>query len=209
MHRPNGSSHSNWIEGAKVLIVDSDIRSVHELALALRHQGYDTFEATSFAEAKRLWLSESPQVLVADVCLGQFNGLQLLMQAREDKPDVNAVITCAFADVVLEAEARRFGGVFLVKPLEPGQILAAIGAPSWQRAATAVMAFRPERRREDRRKTTNRHFVPDRRIQERRTDGGPNARRAEDRRQLVIPDYSPERRTGERRGRQDSFSTAK
>jgi two-component system, NtrC family, response regulator GlrR len=203
LHRLNGSSHGSWTEGAKVLIVDSDIRSVHGLALALRHEGYVTFEATSFADAKRLWLSESPQVLVADVCLGQFNGLQLLMQAREENPDLNAVITCAFADVVLEAEARRFGGVFLVKPLEPGQILAAIGAPLSRRAA-----FRPERRQEDRRKTTNGQVVPDRRIQERRTEGGLGARRAEDRRQLVIPDYSPERRTGERRGRQVSFSTA-
>ena len=208
LQRLSGPSHSSWTGGAKVLIVDSDTRSVHELAMALRHEGYVTFEATSFADAKRLWVSESPHVLVADICLGQFNGLQLLMQAREEKPDVNAVITCAFADVVLEAEARRFGGVFLVKPLEPRQILAAIGTPSARRPATKAMSFRPERRREERRKTANRHFAPDRRVQERRSNGALNARRAEDRRQLVIPNYFPERRNGERRGSQDSFSTA-
>lgn len=178
MDRGSNLSRSSRAEGAKVLIVDSDTRSVHELASALRHEGYVAFEATSFAEGKRLWASESPHVLVADVCLGQFNGLQLLMQAREENPDLNAVITCAFADVVLEAEARRFGGIFLVKPLEPRQILAAIGAPSRNGPAAAQAAPSP--------------FAN---------------RRGEDRRRLLVLNFSPERRTSERRAHSNSMST--
>lgn len=206
MHRQSKPSES-LTDGEKVLIVDSDIRSVHELAQALRQEGYVTFEATSFADAKRLWLSESPRVLVADICLGQFNGLQLLMQAREEMPDINAVITCAFPDVVLEAEARRFGGVFLVKPLDPHQILAAIGAPASRRPA-GISSFTPDRRRGERRQAANPQFVPDRRVQDRRSDQVFDKRRAEDRRQVAIPNYSPERRLGDRRSNQISFSTA-
>lgn len=199
MYRANGISHRGWTEGAKVLIVDSDTRSVHELALALRTEGYVAFEATSFADAKRLWMSESPHVLVADVCLGQFNGLQLLMQAREENPELNAVITCAFADVVLEAEARRFGGVFLVKPLEPRQILAAIGMPRGAPVATRA-ASPPERREGDRRKVLNGEFAHDRRARERRSPPIYANHRGEDRRRLVTPNFSPDRRIAERRG---------
>jgi DNA-binding response OmpR family regulator len=199
LYRANGLSKNSWAEGAKVLIVDSDTRNVHELALALRMEGYVAFEATSFADAKRLWMSESPHVLVADVCLGQFNGLQLLMQAREENPDLNAVITCAFADVVLEAEARRFGGVFLVKPLEPRQILAAIGLPRGAPVTTQAASL-PERRERDRRKVMNGEFAHDRRARERRSSSTYANHRGEDRRRLVIPDFSPDRRIGERRG---------
>ena len=182
MDRGSHLSRSSRAEGAKVLIVDSDARSVHELASALRDEGYAAFEATSFAEAKRLWVSESPHVLVADVCQGQFNGLQLLMQAREEKPDLTAVITCAFADVVLEAEARRFGGIFLVKPLEPRQILAAIGASSRNGPAAAQAA------------PSSHHAFAN--------------LRGEDRRRLVILNFSPDRRTGDRRANSDGMSTA-
>lgn len=206
MCRANSLSENSWVEGAKVLIVDSDTRNVHEIARALRYEGFVAFEATSFADAKRLWVTESPHVLVADVCLGQFNGLQLLMQARDDRPDLSAIITCAFADVVLEAETRRFGGTFMVKPLEPRQILAAIGAPV--RQAIHAPAF-PDRRRDDRRKGTNQEFVHDRRVRERRTVNQSLNRRGDDRRQRVIVNFSPERRTGERRAnRQDGSPTA-
>lgn len=62
-------------------------------------------------------------MLIADVRLGQFNGLQLLLRVRADRPDLTAVITCAFEDKVLEAETQRFGGIFLVKPVSAEDVL--------------------------------------------------------------------------------------
>ena len=109
------------------LVVDTDTGSVRALASLLRGRGYSVLEATSFLDGRRLWDAEHPEVLVADIRLGAFNGLQLLIRAREDRPDLVAVITSPVPDTVLADEARRFGGTFFVKPVQPERMLEAIG----------------------------------------------------------------------------------
>ena len=146
-----------------VLVVDSDLRSVHTLASALRHEGFAVHEATSFAEGKRLWASKTPDVLVVDIRLGQFNGLQLLMRARTDRPDLVAIITCPFADVVLEAETQRFGGTFLTKPVEPWQIVQAVKNATTSNGADAPPTA-VERRHGERRQVICPDYTPDRRV---------------------------------------------
>ncbi len=157
-------------EANTVLVVDADPRSVQSIAGALRQDGYRVLEATSFAEGKSLWAAQSPDVLVVDIRLGQFNGLQLLMRARFDRPDVTAIITCPFADPVLEAETRRFGGIFLIKPLEPQQVLEAVRNAATQGPVPSPVTppLLLERRREERRQTITADFAPDRRTGHRR-----------------------------------------
>src|SRR5262245_17075482 len=77
----------------KILIVNSDPRNIHELAGALRSRGCTLFEATSYESGKRLWMTERPDVLIADVRLEQFNGLQLLLRAKAERPEIAAFIT--------------------------------------------------------------------------------------------------------------------
>lgn len=144
-----------------VLIVDVEPRSLYELSSAFRAAGYRTLGASSFAEAKRLLIAEQPQVLVADVRLGEFNGIQLLMIAREVRPGISAVITNAFVDSVLAEETRRLGGVFMVKPLDLRALLDA-GRNRPQLWAGS------NRRAADRRGEVIPDFQPDRRVAERR-----------------------------------------
>jgi DNA-binding response OmpR family regulator len=151
----------------KVLIVDVDLRNVQEIGAALRRGGYDPLEATSFEAAKRLWMADQPPILIADVRLGEFNGLQLLLRAKADRPDVRAVITCAFPDTVLEAETRRFGGTFMVKPLVTDELLAVLS--SWTSPDQPSASTVEERRLvADRRQVISPGFAPDRRVAERR-----------------------------------------
>jgi len=111
---------------ATALVVDTDPIYVRGVASLLRDHGYSVLEATSFQEGRRLWDAEHPQILVADIRLGSFNGLQLLIRARADRSDLSAVITSPVADKVLAEEARRFGGSFFVKPVEPKRLLDAL-----------------------------------------------------------------------------------
>jgi DNA-binding NtrC family response regulator len=149
--------------GLKVLVVDSDPKSVQELVDALRDRGCEPLEATSFEIAKQLWIAEKPAALIADIRLGQFNGLQLLLRAKADRPDVAAVITCAFPDKVLESETQRFGGTFMVKPLTPEDVLAHLLGPD---EPVTLHRF-GERRIADRRRSVG-EFLPNRRHAERR-----------------------------------------
>ena len=183
------------------LVVDSDFGHVHSLALALREDGLDVYEATSFQEGKFLWSTQTPDVLIVDIRLGQFNGLQLLMRARSDRPDIQAIITSPFADPVLEAETRRFGGIFLIKPVDPRHVVEAVRVIDASASLPAPvtppddLSHHPA----DRRGGTMTNHFPDRRVTDRRKQALTSERRNADRRQMVVPGYFPERRRGDRR----------
>jgi DNA-binding response OmpR family regulator len=156
----------------KVLVVDCDLHSLHTLVQVLEQNGYEPLGAGSYEEGKRLWMAERPPVLIADVRLEQFNGLQLLLLARADRPDLQEIITCPFEDKTLEAETHRFGGTFLVKPLTPDEVLAALprrysGVVAGDGAGNSPR-LDAERRTIERRQMLLQDFSPERRLQERR-----------------------------------------
>ena len=143
------------------LVVDLESRSLYELCKAFRELGYRTFGATSFSDAKRVLIGEHPEVLVADVRLGEFNGIQLLLIAKELRPSIAVVITNAFADSVLAAETRRMGGTFMVKPIDVGELLETVRVRS--NPLDVV-----DRRRGERRLLHIPNYSPERRVSGRR-----------------------------------------
>ena len=203
-HAANGESQA---ARPLVLIVDTNAATVEDVATTVRSEGYSVLKALTFEDGRRLWRSMHPDVLIVDIRLGQYNGLQLLMRARCDKPDLTGVVTSPVPDSVLEAEAIRFGGTFLIKPVSPRQLLEAIRS----NAGTRPSAVPPlERRRGDRRKVVTPDFIPERRMGQRRTaDPVPlqpaetlyDRRREADRRRMTIPGYQPNRREAQRRSR--------
>lgn len=186
-------SPGNGARGTTALVVNTDTRVLQGFASALRGEGYSVLEATSFEDGKQLWTATKPDVLVVDIRLGQFNGLQLLMRARSDRPDLHAIITCPFADAVLEAETRRFGGTFLIRPIEPQQIVSSIRQIQSPDAAPPMPLL--ERRRSDRRKLVIADFHPERRTFNRRAPLMPTVtpvdrtRPTEDQRNGVKPEF--------------------
>ena len=49
--------------------------------------------------------------------LGEYNGIQLALLARELHPNIKVVVFSGFDDPVLREEAERVGAPFLVKPV--------------------------------------------------------------------------------------------
>jgi DNA-binding response OmpR family regulator len=148
----------------RVLIVDTDPIARFVLATALREEGCDVTEATSFEEGKRLWALERPAMLIADVRLGEFNGLQLLLRAKADREDIKAVITSTVPDRVLEVDTHRFGGTFLIKPVRPPEIIKMLRpAADGNHRMSSI-----DRRVSERRQLVTPSFAPDRRTVDRR-----------------------------------------
>jgi DNA-binding response OmpR family regulator len=105
---------------AKILIVDDDDATRGGLTELLRHAGYDPRPFSTFAEARTALDTEVPDLLISDLRLDGFNGLQLV--ALSPRP-VPAIIVTGFPDSVLEGEARRMGAEYLVKPVIPATLL--------------------------------------------------------------------------------------
>jgi len=100
---------------ARVLVVDDEPMVLDALRKILAAAGYVTLGATSFEDGRRLLLAPpAPDVVVTDVRLGRYNGLQLVVL----RPQATAAIVISgHQDDVIEAEARIHGAVYLQKPL--------------------------------------------------------------------------------------------
>jgi DNA-binding response OmpR family regulator len=105
---------------SKVLIVDDDKTTREGLAEFLQEAGYEAVAVGTFEEASRILRTEPPDLLIADVRLGPFNGLQLVISSPQP---ISAIIITGFADPVLEADARRRGADYVLKPVSPSRLL--------------------------------------------------------------------------------------
>lgn len=105
---------------SKVLIVDDDKTTREGLAELLEESGYETSAVGTFEEATRILRTSPPDLLIADVRLGPFNGLQLVISSPKPVP---AIIITGFADPVLESDARRRGAEYVLKPVSPSKLI--------------------------------------------------------------------------------------
>jgi hypothetical protein len=71
--------------------------------------------ADSFAQARTLLSSMTPEIVIADIKLQAFNGLHLAALCATWRPGTPFIATHVTYDMVLEAEARRLSAVYVVK----------------------------------------------------------------------------------------------
>jgi two-component system response regulator RegA len=131
----------------KILIVDDDEATRAGLKQLFEGAGYRVTVAGTFAEG-RVALSEStPDLLIADVRLGEFNGLHLVATNPRSIP---TIIVTGYPDPVLEADAHHFGAEYLLKPVSPAGLMALVKA-KLERPKETVPVFSPARRWERKR----------------------------------------------------------
>ena len=104
----------------RVLIIEDDDATRSGLERLIRNAGYETIVASTFEEGVRALREANPDLLIADVRLGEYNGLQLVATRKLPIPSI--VIT-GFYDPVLEADARKLGADYLVKPVKPREVI--------------------------------------------------------------------------------------
>ena len=103
-----------------LLIVDDDLDTVEGLAELLEGAGFECETAATFPAAMAAMRTSPPDVLVADIRLEAYNGLQLVLNRP---PGTSAIVMSAFPDPVLESEAVRMGASYLQKPVQTRQLL--------------------------------------------------------------------------------------
>ena len=108
---------------ALVILVNADPDVLWRTDALLSADGHLVAAVSSLAEAKKLLESVTPDVLVADVRLGVYNGLQLAIRSRLDHPNLPVIITNEWPDATFEAEAKRQGAIFVAAPLDNPEFL--------------------------------------------------------------------------------------
>jgi DNA-binding response OmpR family regulator len=108
---------------ARILIVDDDEVYLAGMKELLEEAGYDVFLAGNFDDGKQVLRERTPDLLIVDVRLGAFNGLQLISTGQVHIP---AIVVTGFDDTVLRADASVFGASYVVKPISPAALLALI-----------------------------------------------------------------------------------
>lgn len=109
-----------------VLIVDSDPAFLEAVSTWLTEAGYFVVAFADFTQSKRHLATAGVDVLVTDVRLGPFNGLQLVILGKMKHPEMTAVVLTRFDDPVLRREAMAASAAFLLKPITASQLLNAI-----------------------------------------------------------------------------------
>ena len=108
---------------AKILIVEDDEATRTGYREFLKLAGHDVIAASTYQEGRHAVVTENPDLVIADLRLGGFNGLQLLLLSPQPIP---TIIVTGFHDEVLEAEARRAGADYVVKPISPNTLVAMV-----------------------------------------------------------------------------------
>jgi DNA-binding NtrC family response regulator len=109
-----------------VLVVAAEPRSADEMLEWLRAAGYDAHGATSFDEARTRLRTAAPQLLIADIRLGAFNGLHLVITTHTDHPGMRALVLASTDDPLLATEARLANAGYLIRPVTRDTLLAAV-----------------------------------------------------------------------------------
>jgi len=123
----------------KILIVDDNDAARTGLAKILERAEFTVFAAATFTEGRNALSTEEPDLLIADVRLGEYNGLQLLASATRA---IAAIVITGYPDPVLEADARRMGADYLVKPVSPASLVDLVR----RKLSSEEPVFRPARK---------------------------------------------------------------
>ena len=107
----------------RILVVEDDNATRRGMAQLLTGAGYEVTETASMTEALSLLSSDTPDLVITDLRLAEFNGLYL---AAVNPQRIPVIIVTGYADRGLEAEARELGADFLLKPVKPSQLLAVV-----------------------------------------------------------------------------------
>ena len=127
----HGDGHREPEPVARAILIADDDPGIREwLTRLLGGAGYTVVAVGTVDEAKKALAEHRPDLLIADVRMGAFNGLHLVAM----NPGLPAIVMTGHDDPVIEADARQLGAEYLLKPLDSSSLLETIahklaGAP--------------------------------------------------------------------------------
>jgi len=101
-----------------ILIVDDEPLIRQALVRALSGEGYELLQAPSGIEALEILKKRSVDLILSDLVMPGMDGLELLRNARQVRPEALRIVLTGHADLDMAVRAINDGAVyrFLLKP---------------------------------------------------------------------------------------------
>ena len=112
--------------GGNILIVEDDQNTLCGWVELLRGAGYGVTGVSSYEEGRQE-LANLPDLLITDVRLGPYHGLQLLVRGRMMNPRLQAIVITGYADQIVRREAVHLQAEHLEKPVDTDRLLQVVG----------------------------------------------------------------------------------
>ena len=107
----------------RILVLDDDEHALSGIVELLRDADYRVTGAATYDAAKHLLAASAFDLLITDVRLRGFNGLNLVMKCRSDFPDMAVIIISGYDEPLMDLEASRYQATFVGKPIRPAAFL--------------------------------------------------------------------------------------
>lgn len=115
--------------GWNILVLEDDEPTASAYAEGLAAPGTTVVTCNRFDEARRHLLSHCPNALLADVRVGEFNGLHLATLFRSHAPTGQIVIVSGYEDPVIRRHAEGLGAEFFLKPVSLAELVGRLSPP--------------------------------------------------------------------------------
>jgi DNA-binding response OmpR family regulator len=112
----------------QILVLDDDENALEGLVEMLRDAGYSVTGVSTYEGAKQLLAGSAYDLLVTDVRLRGYNGLNLVKACRTEYPEMAVIIISGYEGPLMELEANRYQAIFVQKPLRATEFLGTVAA---------------------------------------------------------------------------------
>jgi DNA-binding response OmpR family regulator len=101
----------------RILIVDDEPNQCRSLAICLRLEGYEVFEAVCGEQALKQLENTSVHLAIVDLMMPRINGIELARRIRFRYPQIVIVLTSAFHLSERQLDRLKLGAIaFVPKP---------------------------------------------------------------------------------------------
>ena len=120
------SRRSGFLHGARVLVVDDDVKVAQLTGSTVQREGAVVKIATSGEEALEIVADSDYDLLFADLKMPGIDGIELMHRLRDRNPDMETIIITAYGNIELAVRAMKEGAYdFITKPFHLSQIVVA------------------------------------------------------------------------------------
>jgi len=109
---------------AKIVIIDDEASILELMSKLCRSVGHTVVPCLTGADGLAAVRSESPDLVIVDLRIGDVSGLDLVKTCRVEAPNANVIMVTGHGSVETAVEAMRLGAFdYLTKPFDLGDLI--------------------------------------------------------------------------------------